>query len=60
MNEIKLSQHELEIIECMVLGWTESENMGLYGNISYQCVVDLCNKLNIRVPDKLTYICSCS
>lgn len=41
-----------EIIECLFNGWLDSDRMGLYGNISYQDVIDLMIELKIN-PDKL-------
>lgn len=41
---MKLTEKELEIVECLVHGWEESDHK-LYGDISYQAVWDLLGKL---------------
>ena len=44
------SKEDIAIMECMVKGWAESENRGLYGNISTQCVVNFCEKYKLKIP----------
>jgi hypothetical protein len=54
---VTLTQHDKEIIECIVNQWAEN-SLGLYAGISFQCVYDFCKKIDIPIPEDLEYICS--
>lgn len=56
-NIMILTQHDKEIIECVINQWAEL-SLALYGGISYNCVYDFCKKLDIAIPKELEYICS--
>jgi hypothetical protein len=49
--QVELSDKEREIIECWFREWSDSEDMRMYGGISYQMCMDLAKKLNIEVPE---------
>ena len=40
----KLNKREVEILECLALGWTKGD-CPLYGGLSYSCVMELLRKL---------------
>jgi len=47
-----LSPREIEILDCLVTGWAEGE-MGLYGGLSYQDVIDFCARMGAAPPTKM-------
>lgn len=51
--QVELSAREIEIIECLAKGWADSDDMPLYGGLSYQCVIDFLAKIGLKPPQSL-------
>ena len=56
--ESPLTPQEKEILECMAYAWADSEDMSLYGGLSYQSAADFLTRMGVDHPTRLTRLMS--
>jgi len=50
---VELSANDVQVLQCWANEWATND-MGLFGGLSYKCAHDLCDKLGLETPLELS------